>query len=325
MANLRVGPRLTRVQQKARDKGNRDRRLWQKTYTPGGFLLRAREVFGKTELQLAALALKVDRLRMEGLVPELRAVSAGKFVMGKDSSPLLQPDNLPVGEITISRPFDIGRYEVTNREFEVFVRLRGYENEEYWSAEGRVWKKEQSSDITGPKWWETGEHNSGPNSPHYPVVGVTYYEAEAYCNWLSRVTRQKFRIPTEAEGEWAAREIDGREFPWGNEWDPSKVASGTRGSQPVSFHPEGGSHFGAEDLSGNVREWRSDWYNAKGYDPKALVDPQGPPAGMANLYKVVRGGSMLNTDRDSFTTYRRACSRPQDRNYYSGFRVVREK
>ena len=116
-----------------------------------------------------------------------------------------------------------------------------------------------------------------------PVVGVTWYDAEKFCQW------RKARLPTEVEWEKAARGTDGREFPWGDNWDPSITNTGDEaeeeeGIAQIGSFPNNASPYGVYDMSGNVWEWVQDWYKAN----KGSKDND-PEYGETN--KVIRGGS----------------------------------
>jgi formylglycine-generating enzyme required for sulfatase activity len=151
-------------------------------------------------------------------------------------------------------------------------------------AEARAYARQAfKRPVDRPAYWDDPEFNS----PAMPVVGVTWYEAEAYCNWLSHAARREFRLPTEAEWEKAARGIDGQEFPWKGRFTSqacNSVESHIYTTTPVDMYKNGVSPFGLYDVAGNVCEWTADWY-------------QMYPGGEANVpgygrkYRVVRGGS----------------------------------
>ena len=168
---------------------------------------------------------------------------------------------------TIDHDYWIDEYPVTNEKYRAFILADGYENQGYWSDDGWKWKTEIG--ITSPKHW----NDSTWNEPDHPVVGVSYYEAEAYAKWAGK------RLPTEQEWEKAARGEDGREYPWGGEFDKNRCNSDESGighTTSVTQYPNGVSPYGCYDMAGNVWEWCASWYNRS----------QGQ--------RVVRGGSWLN-------------------------------
>ena len=187
----------------------------------------------------------------------------------------------------------------------------------------------------GPFWQDDPKWNAA----NLPVVGVCWFEAEAYCNWLTGFLRQRgelrinqvLRLPTEAEWEKAARG-DGSDglWPWGDHWDASACNTSDPDleeklgcSSPVGIYPHGASPCGALDMVGNVWEWCLDGYSADQYrnllaQSQSVVDPRGPENEAA---RVLRGGSWLN-DR----CYARCASRgwgvPDLFLDDAGFRVV---
>jgi formylglycine-generating enzyme required for sulfatase activity len=187
----------------------------------------------------------------------------------------------------------IGETEVTNAQYRGFVEGGGYSAPEYWTAEGWQWRERQG--VTQPMYW--GDPLG--NGDAYPVVGVSWYEADAFARWAGT------RLPTEAEWERAARGTEGSRWPWGDEWDGSKAnfcdrncdypwrdsraEDGYRFTAPVVSYRSGASACGALQLAGNVWEWVADWY-AEQYCPTGAlsVNPAGCPSGE---YRVIRGGA----------------------------------
>ncbi|MCC6591287.1 MAG: formylglycine-generating enzyme family protein [Bryobacterales bacterium] len=260
---------------------------------------------------------------------DLVFVPGGPFQMG-DNFGDADSRSRPVHTVEVDS-FYIGKYEVTNAQWRKFRDDPGYGNVKYWPG-GRPMPKDQI-----PYWTQPNNHGGGtPNSDNYPVIGVNWDGAMAYCNWLSEKTGKKYRLPTEAEWEKAARGADQRRFPWGNIIDQSYA--NYVGSQPFDTVREVGfydgsqrgnlkthsnaSPYGAYDMAGNVMEWCHDWYARDYYQDSPRKNPKGPAAG---AYRVARGGSFFVEQSEAYT-YARVAAWPSLKAYRMlGFRVARDR
>jgi iron(II)-dependent oxidoreductase len=176
-----------------------------------------------------------------------------------DAGTLLHKDDVASAVVPLAmHAFAIGVHLVTVAEYAVFIDDGGYADPAWWSPEGWSWRLDE--DVERPRFW--GEAEGGDAEvwapylePTHPVVGVSGYEAEAYASYRG------LRLPTELEWERACRADDGRDYPWGNEWDDTACGHrnhGTRCTKPVGFYPKCVSPFGVFDLCGNVWQWTSD-------------------------------------------------------------------
>jgi len=245
--------------------------------------------------------------------PQMVRVPAGTFLMGSTDEQVQQAikDGLekeyiawecPQHKVEISE-YSIGKYPVTNAEYQTFVQEESYTPPQYWDGD----KYPQ----------EKGDH---------PVVNVSWDETVAYCEWLSKKTNKTYRLPTEAEWEKAARGEDERLYPWGDDFDPNKLNSlegGRNDTTPVGqYSPDGDSPYGCVDMAGNVWEWCADWFDEKEYKRRAetmVKDPIGPGKGNAH---VMHGGSFFDYFRFARCPYRYR-NNPLDRYKDVGFRVAR--
>ena len=196
-------------------------------------------------------------------------IPAGTFVMGA-MDVYRENDEQPPHEVTLDA-YWIDQVEVTNGMYELCVN----------SGECRPPKELRSDNRQ--------EYFGNPEFRDYPVVYVTWFDADVYCQWAER------RLPTEAEWERAARGDDKRNYPWGDEL-PNEFNSNSLNivgdTTRVGSYAEGASPFGVLDLAGNVWEWVADRYQPNYYGESPLENPQGPSAEeVQNLYRVIRGGS----------------------------------
>jgi formylglycine-generating enzyme required for sulfatase activity len=234
---------------------------------------------------------------------ELVRVPAGEFLMGSDPSKdkLAHHEEQPQHRVYVSE-FYIGKYPVTIEQYAAFVKATKHR---------------------APKYWKGGRIPSGKEN--HPVVYVSWDDAVAFCQWLSQETGKTFRLPTEGEWEKAARGTDGRIYPWGNEWDETRLNSSESGpgnTTPVGqYSPDGDSPYGAADMSGNVWEWCADWYDREEYQRRAkstVRDPQGPKEGASRM---LRGGA-FTINRRIVRCASRIRPSPPFRGRHPGFRVV---
>lgn len=223
-----------------------------------------------------------ERLPFE---PETVLIPTGPFTFGggKDQQRTTLPD------------YRIGKYPVTVGEYRTFLEAGGYHTQEFWTAAGWITCK-----VIG---WTTPEGWNDPmqaGSDRLPVVGVSWYEAEAYCRWLAKKTERPYHLPSELEWEKAARGTDGRLYPWGNEWRTSKCNTSEAGighATPVGqFSPAGDSPYGLADMTGNVWEWcNTPWHEPHMHDTSEIEQEAQP--------RVIRGGSWNDNLRSARTTF----------------------
>ena len=248
-------------------------------------------------------------------------------------------DQYTIGEKTVPiTDFAIARYPVTNGWYRSFIDDKGYKKPEYWSDEGRRWLG--ATGVTHPRLW----HERKWSCPNAPVVGVSWYEADAFARWLTatRHDGNEYRLPTQDEWFVAATGGAERTYPWGDEWE--KRRANTRESHvwktsSVGVFAAGDTpKTGISDLAGNVWEWtRTDYHSDRDVDDfvfheeaqKALddrnddrcIEMRGEKPGK---WPVLRGGSWLHT-RAGARCADRGRSDPDVRNFLVGFRCLRTK
>jgi formylglycine-generating enzyme required for sulfatase activity len=166
-----------------------------------------------------------------------------------------------------------------------------------------------------PVYWQDSSYNRKTQ----PVVGVNWYEAMAYAVWLGRVTGKEYRLPTEAEWEWAARRSQ-RRYPWGDTWEEGRCNSSEsrlNRPNPVGVYPHGATPDGIEELAGNVYEWTATVYRGYPYDSKdGREDP------LADGLRIVRGGSWYVRKERVRCAYRDWYG-ARGRDYIYGYRLAR--
>lgn len=233
---------------------------------------------------------------------ELFLITSGTFAMGSNG-PDATPQEQPVTLVTIGC-FYMARFPVTNEQYERFDNLH---------------RNRRAA-------WANDKH---------PVIHVSSLEAEKFCQWLSHKEGRKYRLPTEAEWEYAARGLDDRTYPWGEDldqnyyanfadvnttfaWRDEAINDGFAETAPVGSFPRGCSPFGIEDLSGNVFEWCLDYY--EGYRGKDVENRRGATSGTQRIY---RGGSW-RSKASSLRASARHFNSPNCSTNDIGFRIVCE-
>jgi formylglycine-generating enzyme required for sulfatase activity len=222
------------------------------------------------------------------------------------------PREYPQRTVSVAE-FELVQVPVTVSQYREFLDDDGHQENRWWSPDGWSW-------LQGETFGWGRENRSRPDRwriqlrrLHHPVVGVTWFEAQAYCAWLSAETKQIVRLPTEQEWEWAARGEDSRPFPWGESFDPTitnTLESNLRDTVTAGSLAADVSPFGVLEMGGNVQEWVASEYVPVAGESFAL----GP-------LRVARGGSFNDTIYGARTSYRRAY--PPGYYYpFLGFRLV---
>lgn len=253
----------------------------------------------------------VDKKKMS---ENMILIKGGSFIMG-DTWGSGDPDEIPKHQVTI-KDFYLCKYEVTKGEFREFVNKTGYKTdaEKYFGAyvwSGSKWEKYYDANWNKPYITQTDDH---------PVVCISWNDAISYCQWLSNVTGENYRLPTEAEWEYAAR---------GGTIQNNSKFSGSDNVNSVAWywnnsnrstHPVGSKNpnsLGLYDMTGNVWEWCSDWYSE--YSSYSIVDPNGPSYGTA---RIIRGGS-FNDLVESVRISKRDRLEPNITLFMIGFRICK--
>ena len=235
-------------------------------------------------------------------------VPEGEFEMGGNEF----DDEKPIHSVYLDA-FWIDQMEVTNAMFAAFLNDKGNQSEG-----GANWLDASDDDVLIEQNGGVWQAKSG--FADHPVIEVTWYGANAYCEWAGR------RLPTEAEWEKAARGgLEGEKYPWGDQ-APVCASGAENGAQFVdcagdtvvvgNYSPNG---YGLYDMAGNVWEWVADWYDESYYQNSSSDNPEGPESGG---YRVLRGGSWnynVGVLRSAF----RVGSTPDDTDLYNGFRCAR--
>lgn len=266
----------------------------------------------ESSLELGATKLGISKRSIRFLEPQMIKIPQGPFVIGIDINQandlnrygaskewLLreQPQHL----VTLSEYF-IGKYPVTNHEYQFFIKDIGYKSPDDW--DGSQYQLEKRN---------------------YPVRNIAWEDAVAFCEWLSEKSSKDYHLPSEAQWEKAARGTDSRIYPWGNKFDPKFANTADidlNDTTPVGYYsPDGDSYYGCSDMIGNVWEWCLDVFDETAYRKQlsaVLIDPVWQFGGNR---RVLRGGSFGYLSSGARCTIRTGLN-SKDMANDTGFRVA---
>ena len=204
---------------------------------------------------------------------------------------------------------------MTVAQYQTFIDAGGYTVARYWTENGRSWL--ETTKKNEPAYWEDDRWTGDIN---LPVVGVCWYEAAAFCNWMGELLGNRCRLPTEIEWEKAAGGADARLYPWGESFDAQKCntrAAGINQTVPVgTYSPYGDSFYGCWEMVGNVSEWTLSMFKSYPYVPgDGREDLQG------SAERVIRGGSWHSPDFRARIAAR-GMNAPSFQDSDLGFRIV---
>jgi formylglycine-generating enzyme required for sulfatase activity len=297
-----------------------------------------------------------DKTITNSIGMKLVKIPAGEFMMGNHDTPQELAtafpdieqrridelvDETPLHKVRITRPFYMGAHEVTIGQYKKFMDDAGYKTEAERDGTGGWGYNRERNDFEGRKPEYSWRNPGFKQADDHPIVNVTWTDAVAFCQWLTKKERHSYRLPTEAEWEYACRAGTTTTFHAGDETERLAKVANLYDEQTASLFPQWKEHrvtasdghaftapvgsfqpnaFGMYDMHGNVWEWCSDWHADDYYANSPTDDPQGPQTGSV---RVRRGGSW-----HTWPFYCRASFRnwntPQTRYVLVGFRVVRE-
>jgi formylglycine-generating enzyme required for sulfatase activity len=217
------------------------------------------------------------RPAVNDLPPDMVRIEGSEFTMG---------DGDKAHQVTVAT-FEIARYPLTNAQWKLFIDGEGYNPDTpWWDAAGRAWLLRDDDAAEGLEPWQKRQYKQHPElwhddrfgivRPNHPVVSISWYEAVAFCHWLTQHPKYNpegyvYVLPSEAEWEYAARRATRRTYPWGNEEPDAERANYDRtynGTTAVGCFPAGATpEDGIHDLAGNVWEWTRSVYHEYPYDP----------------------------------------------------------
>lgn len=268
--------------------------LWNGTLTTYDFRDMKKPAVNRKRGTLTA----IPSPRLDGALPgmEMIHIPPAEFPMG---SPVGEgrSDEQPMRWVTVDG-FYISRTEVTVGQWKRYLA-------------------ENPAAAKPPEWFE---REWGKTDQH-AMTWVSWHEAKAFCDWLTKKTGKRHSLPTEAQWEKAAKGYAHTVYPWGNEYDGSQSGTPNETYDPVASKPTDASVFGVLDMAGNAWEWCADWYDPKAYRSEETHNPTGPATGTLRSIR----GCGWNYDPETFRCSFRSRLHPDERAVHIGFRVVREE
>jgi len=260
-------------------------------------------------------------------------IHRGRFLMGSPETEVDRIDNETLHEVEVS-DFWMCKYALTVGEFREFIKYTDYRTDAEVGNGSYIWNGKEWKETEGINWRHgvSGKERLADEENH-PVLHVSWNDARAFCEWFSKKTGKSFRLPTEAEWEYACRA--GEKTPFNTGENLTTEQANYDGNYPYnnqkkgeyrqktvavdSFEP---NKWGLYNMHGNVWEWCSDWYGSDYYkECKAQGvsrNPEGPAKGS---YRVLRGGGWFNSARYCRSAFRTYVT-PGNRRSYVGFRLV---
>jgi formylglycine-generating enzyme required for sulfatase activity len=252
---------------------------------------------------------------------KLVLIPAGEFQMGSwGSDDKAGSDEKPQHRVRITKPFYVGQYPVTLGEFLTFYHDANYKLEMERDGEESYGYDESGQTVKSANFRPWAPGGWKPEMDH-PVVWVTRNDAVAFCEWLSKKEGKEYRLPSEAQWEYACRAGSMTRYSFGDSENELGVYAWYNNQGGIGTHPVGSKRPNAwrlYDMHGNVWQWCADWYTSEYYAASPADDPQGPDSG---LPRVLRGGGWDGGAGDCRSASRIHFS-PGDRSYDLGFRVA---
>jgi formylglycine-generating enzyme required for sulfatase activity len=240
----------------------------------------------------------------------------GHFGLGEEHKSRFLSE-YPQHRVRITRPFYLGACPVTRGQFRKFVEATGYRTDAEKDGKGG-WRRQGENYQQKPEY--TWRNVGFPQTDEHPVADVSWNDAKSFCLWLSSKEGKTYRLPSEAQWEYACRAGNTTRYAFGDDESALGQYAWYEGNSGDTTHPVGEKRpnaFGLYDMHGNVCQWCADWYDANYYEKPATDDPEGPPAGTDRTY---RGGARLDDASSCRAACRGRCP-PENRSDSLGFRV----